>query len=402
MGTLAALAALPSALPANDLGPTSVKERLMIIFKPQVAPSQWNALAKAHGLQVLRTLAPMKSIVVQAAPGQVGPAENALKASPLVLHVGRDLYRKWIDVSAVTPESRIKNLDQLFGRPLRKKTEPKEQPAPQEEIQWGVRRVNAPAAWNKNQGSGVKVAIVDTGIDLAHPDLAANVKGGHNAIDKDQPWTDDHFHGTHVAGIVAATLNGDGVAGVAPKAELYGVKVLTKDGSGSLFGIIAGMMWCIENGMQVANMSLGAEQGNFMFQYAVQAMHNGGVTLVAAAGNSKGAVGFPAAYPEAIAVSALDEKDQIAEFSSRGPEVDFIAPGVRVPSTITGGGVKAYSGTSMATPHVTGLAAMAIASGAKGPQGVLQALQNAAQKLPGLTQEQQGAGLIDAAKLLTN
>jgi len=284
-----------------------------------------------------------------------------------------------------------------------------------EEAPWGVKRVNAPAVWGGNQGANVKVAIIDTGIDPTHPDLKGRVAGGHNAIDKNQPWVDDHFHGTHVAGTVAAELDEKGVAGVAPKATLYAVKVLTKEGSGSLFGIMGGVMWCAQNGIQVANMSLGAPQEMPLLQYALQMAVGAGVTIVAAAGNDGKAVNWPAAYPESIAVSALcpagitntklcpSAAEGISTFSSRGPQVAFIAPGVLIPSTVPtsndASGVKAYSGTSMAAPHVAGLAALAVAKGAQGPQAVRAALQAAASPLPGLGGSEQGAGLIDAAKL---
>ena len=131
-------------------------------------------------------------------------------------------------------------------------------------------------------------------------------------------------------------------------------------------------------------MSLGGSQGNDSVKQTVQAAYKAGITIVAAAGNSGGAVGYPAAYEEVIAVSASNSQDQLASFSSRGPEVDFIAPGVAVPSTFKGGEYRTFSGTSMASPHVAGLAALKIAqNGALGPQGVRQALAAAAESLVG-------------------
>ena len=272
----------------------------------------------------------------------------------------------------------------------------------EEEAQWGVRRLNAPAAWGSNQGDGVKVAVIDTGVAPDHPELKARVAGGFNALDKDKPFADDHGHGTHVAGIVAAELDGKGVAGVAPKAVIYGVKVLTKEGSGSAWGIITGINWCIENKMQIINMSLGSTQSLYTLYDAVQKAIAAGVTVVAAAGNDSGAVNYPAAYPGVIAVSALDKDDAIAKFSSRGPQVAFIAPGVKVLSTVPTfhdpSGYKAYSGTSMACPHVAGLAALAIGKGAQGPAAVKEALASAALKLPNLSAAEQGAGVVDASK----
>ncbi len=274
------------------------------------------------------------------------------------------------------------------------------------EITWGVNRVHAPAAWDATEGAGVKVAVIDTGIDLNNSDLQGKVDGGYSAItktEKPDDYQDDNGHGTHVSGTIAALRDGKGVVGVAPKARLYAVKVLDADGSGNLSDVIDGIVWAAKNGMQVANMSLGAPIDSDAMHRAVRMAKGMGVVIVAAAGNSGAAVGYPGAYPETIAVSASDSDDQIAPFSSHGPEVKFIAPGVDVVSDKLGGGLISYSGTSMASPHVAGLAALAVSqgwTGLSGPDGVYSQLKKAAKPLPGLTAEQQGAGMIDAGKLV--
>lgn len=378
-------------------------DRFIIAFHDDIPVAEWEGLIGKIGGRVLKKLDLFRMVLASPVEISVSEFESLAANHPAVLAIENDFVTKWIEAEPVLNAWPDENLQDMV-RQIQEEWHPlvlKDGPVRQEEgeVQWGVQRVNAPAAWPTNQGKDIKVAIIDTGIDPNHPELAANIAGGYNAIDNDQPWADDHFHGTHVAGIVAALLNGRGVVGIAPQAKLYAVKVLTKEGSGSLFGILDGMMWCAENGMQIANMSLGAEQGNVLFENAVQTMVQYGVTLVAAAGNSGGSVGYPAAYKEAIAVSALDKSDMIASFSSRGPEVDFIAPGVKIPSTITGGGTQAYSGTSMATPHVAGLAALAVASGSVGPDAVRKALEAAATPLPGLSLNEQGKGLVDAARL---
>ncbi|MEK7383588.1 MAG: S8 family peptidase [Elusimicrobiota bacterium] len=274
------------------------------------------------------------------------------------------------------------------------------------ELTWGISRVHAPAAWDTTEGKGVKVAVIDTGIDMTHPDLQGKVDGGYSAIKKTEnpeDYTDDNGHGTHVSGTIAALRNGKGVVGVAPKARLYAVKVLDADGSGNLSDVIDGIVWAAKNDMQVANMSLGAPVSSDAMQRAVRYAKGRGVIIVAAAGNSGGAVGFPGSYPEVVAVSASDSKDQLASFSSRGPEVDFVAPGVDVVSTKMGGGYVSYSGTSMACPHVAGLVALVVSQGyvgLSGPDGVLFQLQKAAKPLANLKGEEQGAGMIDAGKLV--
>lgn len=273
------------------------------------------------------------------------------------------------------------------------------------ELTWGVQRLRAPAAWQETEGRGVRVAIIDTGIDTTHPDLVGQVDGGYSAITRSEAsgaYQDDNGHGTHVAGTVAALRDGKGVVGVAPQARLYAVKVLDADGSGNLSDVIDGIVWAASNDMQVANMSLGAPFGSETMQRALRFAAGRGMIVVAAAGNSGGSVGFPGAYPEAIAVAASDFQDKLAPFSSRGPEVDFIAPGVDIVSDKMGGGFVSYSGTSMAAPHVAGLAALAVSkgwTGLNGPDGVKNQLEKAARPVAELTAEQQGAGMIDAGRL---
>ncbi len=279
--------------------------------------------------------------------------------------------------------------------------------AQRKEETWGVTRVHASAAWPITDGKGVKVAVIDTGIDFTHPELAGNVDGGYSAITKTEnpaDYQDDNGHGSHVAGTIAAHKDGKGVVGVAPGARLYAVKVLDADGSGNLSDVVDGIVWAAKNHMEVANMSLGAPVDSEAMKRAVRYARGSGVVIVAAAGNSGGSVGFPGAYEDTIAVAASDSNDKLASFSSRGPEVDFIAPGVDVLSVKMGGGFVSYSGTSMASPHVAGLAALAVAQGyvgLNGPDGVFAQLKKAATLLPtaGMTAEMQGTGMIDAGKL---
>jgi subtilisin family serine protease len=277
--------------------------------------------------------------------------------------------------------------------------------AQRKEETWGILRVHAPAAWPITEGKGVKVAVIDTGIDGTHPDLVGQVDGGYSAITKTEnpaDYADDNGHGSHVAGTIAAHRDGKGVVGVAPGARLYAVKVLDADGSGNLSDVVDGIVWAAKNHMDVANMSLGAPVDSEAMKRAVRFARGSGVVIVCAAGNSGGSVGFPGAYEDVIAVAASDSNDKLASFSSRGPEVDFIAPGVDVLSVKMGGGFISYSGTSMASPHVAGLAALVVSQGyvgLNGPDGVFAQLKKGVTLLPGLTAEMQGAGMIDAGKL---
>ena len=240
-------------------------------------------------------------------------------------------------------------------------------PRPAQVLPWGVDRIDAELVWpSGNTANPIKVGIIDTGISNTHPDLLANVKGGINTINPRKNWNDDNGHGSHVAGIVAALNNDIGVIGVGPEIDLYAIKVLGAGGSGYLSDVIEGIQWAIAHNMQVINMSLGTVSDIKSFHDAVTAAKTAGIVVVAAAGNSgsptdgNSTVIYPAAYPEAIAVSATDQNNVIASWSSRGPEVDLAAPGVGIYSTYKGTDYATLSGTSMAAPHVAGSAALVL------------------------------------------
>lgn len=273
---------------------------------------------------------------------------------------------------------------------------------PAQSTPWGISKVEAPAAWATTTGSAVKVAVIDTGIQLNHPDLAGNIKGNVNFVNPRKNGNDDNGHGTHVAGTIAAVNNTIGVVGVAPNVSLYAVKVLDASGSGWDSDIISGLEWSVTNGMQVVNMSFGGSVDDPALHTAITSAYNAGVTLVGASGNGGGPpVNYPGAYPEVIAVTATTSANTLATFSSTGPEVDITAPGQSILSTYKGSWYATMSGTSMATPHVVGAAALVIASGkASTPAGVKTRLQSTATDL-GLTADQQGAGLVNAYKAVT-
>lgn len=229
-----------------------------------------------------------------------------------------------------------------------------------ETIPAGVAQIKAPAAWNCGRGKGIKVAVLDTGIDYNHPDLKPNYKLGISFVSGESSAMDYNSHGTHCAGTIAAAINGTGVVGVAPAAYLYAVKVLSRYGSGAWSNLIAGIDWCVnKKDLDVLSMSLGGASAPTAVETMCNLAWSKGALLVAAAGNNGGAVGYPAKYKSVIAVSAIDNANNLAPFSSRGPEVELCAPGVNVLSTIPGGGYGSKSGTSMACPHVSGTAALA-------------------------------------------
>jgi subtilisin family serine protease len=351
---------LLSFLAASALGAgVPAKERVMVVYAA-------GALGRAAADQAIRETGgtlmewvPGTNIVVALVPQQ---ALAGLARSPAVL--------------AIEPDARVQTLGESSGIG-RQGGGLGAVAQSAETIGWNITRIGAETAWTLSVGRDVNVAVLDTGIDLDHPDLLANIEGGYMAIQTGpysvpaaQTYNDDNNHGTHVAGIIAATKsNGVGVVGVAPEADLYAVKVLDMNGSGYLSDIIEGIRWIIgtrsdanpDNDIQIINMSFGTTTNSWFLEDALIDAESAGIMLVAAAGNNGPATGtvlYPAAYPSVVAVGATDQADAIASFSSRGPQVELSAPGVSILSSIATGEYAVYSGTSMASPHVAGAAAL--------------------------------------------
>jgi major intracellular serine protease len=248
------------------------------------------------------------------------------------------------------------------------------------EIPFGVKMLQAPQVWEKGEkGAGIVVAILDTGIDTEHPDLKDNIIGGRNFTDEGRhdDFRDGNGHGTHVAGTIAAVENGSGVVGVAPEAKLLIGKVLGSDGSGSHAGIIKAIQWATdwrgENNerVRVINMSLGGGYNDPRMYKAILRACAAGIVVCVASGNEGDAkeetyeFSYPALYSECATIAACDEDKKLAYFSNNSLQVDFIGAGVKVLSTYPTSQYATLSGTSMATPHISGAFALAIAIGEK-------------------------------------
>jgi len=275
---------------------------------------------------------------------------------------------------------------------------------PPQILPWGVDRIDAERVWRKNEGEGVNVAIIDTGIDPDHPDLMANIEGGFSAIPPADSLNDHYGHGTHVAGTVAAVNNAIGVVGVGPRIDLWIIKA-SAGGILLLSDILEAYQFCIEswndpdpnNNIQVVSMSYGGGYSKAEDEM-LQTAWNQGIILVAAAGNEGGDVIYPAALDYVIAVSAMNKYDKITSWSNRGKEIDLAAPGSLIPSTYLRGTYATWSGTSMATPHVSAAAALAIASHPRMTSSeIVQLLLERAEDLgePGFD-IYYGYGLVDA------
>ncbi len=267
-------------------------------------------------------------------------------------------------------------------------------------IPWGVSQIGAPQVYPVNKGTGVKVAVLDTGVDLTHPDL--KIAGQITFVAGATSAQDDNGHGTMVAGIIGAQDNDIGVIGVAPEVQLYAVKVLGSNGSGNISDIINGLQWAVDNGMKVVNMSFGGGVWPWAGEQALARAYNAGIVLVAGAGNNGTAAGtedninYPARYGMVLAVGAVDEQLGRLSISATGNTLELVAPGNNINTTALGGGYGLFGSTSAATAHVSGAAALVIKSGVTSNLEVRRRLRDTATDLgtPGWD-PQYGKGLVN-------
>ncbi len=308
-------------------------------------------------------------------------------------------------------------------------TEPGYPNDPQYKHQWHLRQIGMPEAWKLSDGNGVIVAVLDTGVGYEDyksgkfsvlPDLKGiDFVKPYDFVGDNQHANDDHGHGSHVTGTIAqVTNNGIGVAGVARNVRIMPLKVLSANGSGSVAGIADAIRYAADNGAKVINMSLGGAFPSTVLKKAVQYAYDKGVTVVCAAGNeSRGKVGYPAAYPGAVAVSATQFDESITFYSNYGKDIDIAAPGGNTRVDQDGDGKPdgvlqntiaigdptkndyyAYMGTSMASPHVAGVAALVVGEGITDPKMVEKVLKQSARKPTNqkYTSDKYGAGIVDA------
>jgi len=225
---------------------------------------------------------------------------------------------------------------------------------------WNITAFRLPEAWNFSQGDGVKIAILDSGCDLDHPDLADNLLPGINFVDPNSPPEDNNLHGTHVTGTICAINNDLGVVGVAPKAKVIPVKVLDANGSGDMETVANAIKWAVDQKVDIISMSLGSPRSIPVVEEACQYANSKGIPIFCAAGNAGNTkqVFYPAAYDTTIAIGSVDENFDRSVFSNTGDRLDFMAPGNKILSTVPDNWYGELSGTSMACPFAVGVAAL--------------------------------------------
>ena len=388
------------------------KQFIVTVENNTKAPVDWEAFVTRSGGSVVEQYDFIDGALLELSDEQAERLKNSRSGG---ITVEEDKLVQWLNEK----KSSVRNLTEMSGVSVPKNIVPAGKPVatdivqsskglgdelyeyfkPKGEYPWNIIRMDLNNVWKLTQGQGVKVAVVDTGINYNHPDLKPNYAGGMNCVKESNPPLDDNGHGTHVAGIIAAAFDNNGIIGIAPKASLYSVKVMRKDGYGKPSEILKGVEWCVKNNMQVVNMSIGVGDGFEAINKAVQVAAANNITVVCAAGNeSEQVLNYPARIPETIAVTASDPNDKFAYFSNSGKETDFIAPGMFIYSTFKNG-YQFHEGTSMACPHITGMAVLAYSLGYRTPAQIRAALKASAVKLGRIAAAKQGAGMPTGAGL---
>ncbi len=338
-------------------------DRVLVRFRPGVADAYAEGLLRSYGFSSVHKIPRIGVYSVRTSPGVSVPETLAM-------------LRRNGDIALARPDYRARLADNpndtfflMFQYNLRNRgivLDISDTIHPQTTAGADIK---ATAAWDETHGDpGLVIAILDTGVDMTHPELSAKVvSAGHDFANDDEDATDDNWHGTHVAGIAAAdTNNSEGIAGVAWDCKILPVKVTDADGTGYYSWIIDGIIWATDQGAKVINLSLGGDADDPFLEDACKYAFDRGVVVVASAGNDTGSVVYPAAYDDyVLAVAATDYNDERTDFSNFGPQVDVAAPGQwimgPIPLWATEEGYAPYafaSGTSMAAPHVSGMAAL--------------------------------------------
>ncbi len=359
----AELAPIQTTSPASAKAPRYVN-RVVVKYKSGASQSAIRSFHQRFALSTVRDVSALGMGVLGLPTGLTAEAAvGKLQGNPAVDFVEPDyiftLPRRPMRARAATPVRRLAAIGLADNSLLAD--------------EWGMRKIGMPAVWPVNGGSArLVVAVIDTGVDLQHPDLRAALVPGKCVLAGLPGPDDDHGHGTHVSGVIAANASdGVGVAGIAPNCKIMPVKVLNNEGKGDTGDIVAGLLWAVNNGAKVVNMSLGGTGGSRALMSAIQYAQSKDVLIVAAMGNEgANSQEYPAGYPGVMAVGATDSQDKLADFSNYGSWISVAAPGAEIMSTLPTRAVHVVraegkemrydymDGTSMAAPFVAGLAAL--------------------------------------------
>lgn len=371
---------MPTQPPPIELPPPApaagdfVPGRLLVKFEPNIIVAH---AARALGVDIVDEIDALDVSLVQFTLTEYNDAFQATLDT--LSELQSDPRVEWAELDYVVHTFEQPN-DSMFGS------------------QWHLTRIEAPGAWDTTHGSrDVIIAIVDTGANYGHPDLRDKLIQGYDFVNNDADARDDHGHGTHVSGIAAAvTNNGQGIAGVCWDCTLMPVKALSNTGSGSHWAIANAVTWAADNGARVINMSLGGPYHSNTLQNAMNYAWNRGAMLIAAAGNnSTSVIQYPAGYSTVMAVAATDQGDNRASFSNYGSWISVAAPGVSILSTVGSNLYSAWSGTSMASPVVAGLAGLVVSQNpSRTPEQVRTLIEQNSDPVSG----QLGSGRVNARR----
>ncbi|MEX2012843.1 MAG: S8 family peptidase [Candidatus Levyibacteriota bacterium] len=345
---------------------TSSTEEILVGFRPEVSSGRRDFIHQQNRASIKRNIQQIDTHVVKVPAGAtVSEIIDTYRALPEVEYAEPNFLAK----AFLTPN------DPLFND------------------QWNLKKILAEDSYDVVKGGFGPIAIIDTGVDGTHTDLSGLVLEGYNTIDENTNTSDDHGHGTHVAGVASAqTDNANGIASISYQSSILPVKVLKSDGTGTYDDLSEGIIYAADKGARLVNLSLGGSSDSTTLKRAVEYAQARGSILVAAAGNNgNDAPVYPAAYSGVLAVSASDQNDNLASFSSYGNNIFVSSPGVSITSSVPGNSYNKYSGTSMSAPHLAGLLVLALsAKPSLSNSELIDQVKNNAEKVGSYTYDQNG------------